>query len=58
MIYADGSCLACPVPAPSGNFYLDSWDHNLEPGFLPDGRLAVSIDVDYPPATAHRNWER
>jgi WD40-like Beta Propeller Repeat len=49
VIYPDGSCLACPVPAPSGNFYLDSWDPHFRPGFLPDGRLAVSIDVNYPP---------
>jgi hypothetical protein len=49
VIYPDGSCLACTVPAPWGNFYLDSWDPNFGPGFLPDGRLAVSIDVNYPP---------
>jgi Tol biopolymer transport system component len=51
VIYPDGSCLACPLPAPlSLSFYLDSWDANFGPGFLPDGRLAVSIDVNYPPA--------
>lgn len=49
VIYPDGSCLACPVPTTSGNFYLDSRDRNFGPGFLPDGRLAVSIDVNYPP---------
>ena len=49
VIYPDGSCLACAVPAPSGNFYLDSWDQSFSPGFLPDGRLAVSIDVGGPP---------
>jgi hypothetical protein len=49
VIYPDGSCMACSVPAPSGSFYLDGWDPNLVPGFLPDGRLAVSIDVGYPP---------
>lgn len=49
VIYPDGSCLACAVPAPSGDFYLDSWDQTFDPGFLPDGRLAVSIDVNYPP---------
>lgn len=49
VIYSDGSCLACPVPAPSGNFYIDSWDPSFGPGFSPNGRLAVSIDVNYPP---------
>ncbi len=49
VIYPDGSCLACPVPAPSGSFYLDGWDPKFRPGFLPDGRLVVSIDVAYPP---------
>ena len=53
VIYPDGSCLACPVPAPSpqsGNLFVDSWDPAGDPGFLPDGRLAVSVDVGYPPA--------
>jgi WD40-like Beta Propeller Repeat len=49
VIYPDGSCSACPVPAPPGNFYVDSWDPDFGPGFLPDGRLAVKIDeVDTP----------
>src|SRR5947209_385327 len=37
VIYPDGSCLACGVPAPLDYFYLDAWDPNFGPGFLPDG---------------------
>src|SRR5436309_2563605 len=33
VIYPDGSCFACSVPAPSGDFILDSWDQNFGPGF-------------------------
>jgi hypothetical protein len=43
VIYPDGSCLACPVPAPLGG-----WGSSFGPGFLPDGRLTVSAD-SYPP---------
>ena len=45
VIYADGSCLACPVPGPwvGNEVDLGGWDADRGPGFLPDGRLAVSI---------------
>ncbi len=43
VIYGDGSCFACPVPGPWVDGADDaSW--GLFEGFLPDGRLAVSID--------------
>ena len=55
VIYPDGSCLACSVPAPSEEFSFYSWDPNSGPGFLPDGRLAVS---DRRRCTRpHRSWE-
>jgi WD40-like Beta Propeller Repeat len=45
VIYPDGSCLACPVPAVWLAAYDETtWDPNLAPRFLPGGRLAVSID--------------
>jgi hypothetical protein len=50
VIYPDGSCRACPVPVTGVDLYIDSWDPTFGPGFLPDGRLALSLDVDYPPA--------
>ncbi len=50
VIYPDGSCLACSVPAPSDDADFYSWNQNSGPGFLADGRLAVSVEVDYPPA--------
>ena len=50
MIYPDGSCLACPVPTVwLASDYETAWDPNVAPGFLPDGRLGVSIEVNYPP---------
>jgi hypothetical protein len=50
VIYPDGSCLACPVPITAlwPDFYVVSWDPNVGPGFLPDGRVA--LEVDYPAA--------
>jgi hypothetical protein len=46
VIHPDGSYLACPVPAPSpASFNPDSWDPGFGPGFLPDGRLAVSLET-------------
>jgi hypothetical protein len=44
VIYSDGSCLACAVPELLDPYAEDSWDPNVGPGFLPDGRLAVSVD--------------
>ena len=34
VIYPDGSCLACPVPAPSGNFYRGLVGSELRPRFF------------------------
>ncbi len=57
VIYPDGSCLACPVPPPPGNFYVDSWDPDFGPGFLPDGLLAVKIDEVYTPQVGAVNTD-
>ena len=43
VIYPDGSCFACAVPGPFSVGDLLSWDPNVGPGFLPDGRLVVSV---------------
>jgi WD40-like Beta Propeller Repeat len=45
VIYPDGSCLACPAPALETS---DPVDRAFGPGFLPDGRLGVWVDNDYP----------
>jgi hypothetical protein len=44
VIYPDGACLACAVPEPLLGPDVGAWDPNVGPGFLPDGRLAVSIE--------------
>lgn len=49
VIYPDGSCFACAVPGPllyPGD--SASWDPDVGPGFLPDGRLAVSVGDNEP----------
>jgi hypothetical protein len=43
VIYADGSCLACEVPGPWVGSEPAFWNRKVGPGFLPDGRLAVSV---------------
>jgi hypothetical protein len=43
VIHPDGSCVACEVPGPWAGGELAFWDRKLGPGFLPDGRLAVSV---------------
>jgi WD40-like Beta Propeller Repeat len=49
VIYPDGSCLACPVPAPTMNgSFLVRWDPHFGQGFLADGSLALSVDTPYP----------
>lgn len=42
VIYADGSCLACSLPEPFDD-YGDFSELTFDPGFLPDGRLVVSV---------------
>jgi hypothetical protein len=44
VIYPDGSCLACEVPGPWVGSDPAFWDRKVGPGFLPDGRLAVSVE--------------
>jgi hypothetical protein len=44
VIYADGSCLACSLPEPFDN-YGDFSKPTFGLGFLPDGRVAMSVDV-------------
>jgi hypothetical protein len=43
VVYADGSCFACAVPALFPESY-PSWGPENHPGFLPDGQLAVSFE--------------
>jgi hypothetical protein len=40
VIYPDGSCFACSLPGPFD--YVGDSEPTFDPGFLPDGRLAVS----------------
>jgi dipeptidyl aminopeptidase/acylaminoacyl peptidase len=53
VIYPDGSCLACPVPGTAGYSGVISSPgfQFLDSGFLPDGRLGVSIQesAEFPP---------
>jgi hypothetical protein len=67
VIYPDGSCLACSLPEPfdpyGGPFipYLGSsgfggTDPTLDPGFLPDGHLAVMATNDS--VVPDRGWRR
>ena len=44
VIYADGSCLACSLPEPS-DLYGAFSDPSFGRGFLPDGRVVMSVDV-------------
>jgi hypothetical protein len=44
VLYADGSCFACAVPAFVTEGYPFYWSQQNRPGFLPDGNLAVSLD--------------
>lgn len=44
VLYADGSCFACAVPAFPGMGYPFYWSQQNRAGFLPDGELAVSLD--------------
>lgn len=43
VVYADGSCFACAVPALFPESY-PSWGPENHPGFLSDGQLAVSFE--------------
>lgn len=43
VLYADGSCFACAVPAFPALGYPFYWSHQNRAGFLPDGELAVSL---------------
>ena len=43
VIYPDGSCLACPVPWTGLREFGTAWDRSVGLGFLPDGRLVMSI---------------
>jgi len=49
VVYADGSCFACAVPALFPDSFA-AWDQQNDPVFLPDGELAVSLDeYGFPP---------
>jgi hypothetical protein len=51
VIYPDGSCLACSVTEPLDYLGPGEGERNVDPGFLPDGRLGVSIEdsAEFPP---------
>ena len=54
VIYPDGSCVACPVPSAGLRDFGAAWDRSGGLGFMPDGRLVMSVDVTRGSKTVRR----